>query len=75
MVLWTLFILQPIGKASHTIILIFPFLNCSSMFNMLAIKNLHLKITQAITLTNFKIKNTYLGKVTSILMIVIDCNT
>lgn len=56
-VLWTSFMLQTIGKSSHFIILIFPFLNYFSVFNVLAIKNLHFKNIQAVIFeTNSKTK-------------------
>lgn len=57
--------LQPIGKANHSIILIFLFLNYSSMFNMLDIKNLDFKTFQAIIFDKFYNKK-YLGKVSNI---------
>lgn len=53
MVPCTSFMLQPLGKASHCIILIFPFLNYSYMFNMLAVQNLHFKTIQAIMFDKF----------------------
>lgn len=52
-VIWTSTMLQNTGKSSRFIILIFLFLNYFSMFNMLAIKEMHFKTTQAIIFSKF----------------------
>lgn len=53
MVFWTTFMLQTIDKSRHFVILIFPFLNYFTMFNMVAIKKLLFETSQAIIFDEF----------------------